>query len=63
MKAVLLAEKPETRDGSCVSVWPVMLAEGAAVYGYELRGYIRDVGSAETLEAANRDLVAGAIAW
>lgn len=44
-------------------VWPAMLAEGAAVYGYELRGYIRDVGSAETLEAANRDLVAGAIAW
>jgi mannose-1-phosphate guanylyltransferase len=44
-------------------VWPAMLAEGAAVYAYELRGYVRDVGSAETLEAANRDLVAGAIAW
>jgi mannose-1-phosphate guanylyltransferase len=44
-------------------VWPAMLAEGAAVYGYELHGYIRDVGSAEALEAANRDLVTGAIAW
>jgi mannose-1-phosphate guanylyltransferase / phosphomannomutase len=44
-------------------VWPAMLAEGAAVYSYELHGYIRDVGSPEALEAANRDLVAGAIAW
>jgi mannose-1-phosphate guanylyltransferase len=44
-------------------VWPAMLAEGAAVYGYELHGYVRDVGSVEALEAANRDLVAGAIAW
>jgi NDP-sugar pyrophosphorylase family protein len=44
-------------------LWPAMLAAGAAVYGYEFHGYLRDVGSAETLEAANRDLVAGAIAW
>jgi mannose-1-phosphate guanylyltransferase len=44
-------------------VWPAMLAEGARVYGYELHGYLRDVGSAEALDAANRDLVAGAIAW
>jgi mannose-1-phosphate guanylyltransferase len=44
-------------------VWPAMLAEGATVHGYELHGYLRDVGSAEALEAANRDLVAGAIAW
>lgn len=44
-------------------VWPAMLADGAAVYGHELGGYVRDVGSAEALEAANRDLVAGAIAW
>jgi mannose-1-phosphate guanylyltransferase len=44
-------------------VWPAMLAEGARVYGYELHGYLRDVGSAEALDAANRDLVAGAIGW
>jgi mannose-1-phosphate guanylyltransferase len=44
-------------------VWPAVLAAGARVYGYELHGYVRDVGSAEALEAANRDLATGAIAW
>lgn len=44
-------------------VWNHVIAAGRPVYGHELDAYLVDVGSPEALEAAERDLLAGAIAW
>jgi NDP-sugar pyrophosphorylase family protein len=46
-------------------LFPGLLAQGATVLGYlpERMGYWADVGRLETYLQANRDLLAGALAW
>jgi mannose-1-phosphate guanylyltransferase len=44
-------------------VWPAMLAEGAPIHAHEIHAYLRDIGSPQALEAAERDLMAGAVRW
>jgi mannose-1-phosphate guanylyltransferase len=44
-------------------LWPRFLQVGKKAYGYELRGYVKDIGSFDALEEANQDLAAGAIRW
>jgi NDP-sugar pyrophosphorylase family protein len=45
-------------------VFPAVLAARRKVFGYELEdAYLCDVGSPDTLERAERDLVAGAVGW
>ena len=44
-------------------VWPAALAAGEALWGYELHGYVRDIGSLDALQKAERDLAEGHLTW
>jgi NDP-sugar pyrophosphorylase family protein len=44
-------------------VWPAALARGLPLYGRRLQGYVHDVGSAAAIEAVEREIAAGAVAW
>jgi NDP-sugar pyrophosphorylase family protein len=46
-----------------LDVFPAALAAGEAIFGHELDGYLRDVGSPESLRAAEEDLAEGALQW
>jgi NDP-sugar pyrophosphorylase family protein len=44
-------------------VWPAALAAGETLWGHELHGYVRDIGSPDALQEAERDLAEGRFAW
>jgi mannose-1-phosphate guanylyltransferase len=44
-------------------VWPAALAAGLPLYARRLDGYVYDVGSPSALEAVEREIAAGSIAW
>ena len=44
-------------------VWPAALAAAKRLHGFEIDCYLRDVGSLAALQAAERDLEAGAVRW
>jgi NDP-sugar pyrophosphorylase family protein len=44
-------------------VWPRALAAGEEVRGWELTGYIRDIGSPAALAAVEQDLAQGRLEW
>lgn len=52
----------ELVEGPCpdfgLDVWPRALSEARPLYGYEVRGYVRDIGTPEALAQARRDLAA-----
>lgn len=46
-----------------LDVFPAALAAGEAIFGHELDGYLRDVGSPESLRAAEEEMARGALQW
>ncbi|HXY86381.1 MAG TPA: NDP-sugar synthase [Gaiellaceae bacterium] len=44
-------------------LWPASLADGETLWGHELRGYLRDIGSPQALQEAEKDLDEGRFEW
>ncbi len=52
------AKNPESAHDFGRNIIPMMLEKGQSVYAYRFKGYWRDVGTVESLWAANMDLLA-----
>jgi NDP-sugar pyrophosphorylase family protein len=44
-------------------VWPALTAAGEAIYGFEVDGYVLDMGSPEALRRLEHDVAAGRVPW